>query len=59
MMVLEGGEIIISGGNDNKIESNYSDDEWSILVDGVKDILNVSKFVVKIVGLVEIMKFYV
>ena len=31
-----------SGGNDNKIESTYNDDEWSILVDGARDILNVT-----------------
>jgi len=29
-----------SGGTDNKIESNYNDDEWKILVDGANDILN-------------------
>ena len=31
-----------SGGNDNKIESTYNDDEWSILVDGARDILNIT-----------------
>ncbi|MEE2730516.1 MAG: hypothetical protein VYA55_06805 [Pseudomonadota bacterium] len=31
------------GGTDNKIESNYNDDEWNILVSGARDILNVKK----------------
>ncbi|MGB3619764.1 hypothetical protein FT643_02090 [Ketobacter sp. MCCC 1A13808] len=57
--VSEGGETTTSGGNDNKIESNYSDDEWSILVDGAKDILNVSKSAAKTAGSAETMKSYV
>jgi type II secretory pathway component GspD/PulD (secretin) len=31
----------VSSGNDNRIESQYDDDEWAILVSGAKDILNV------------------
>jgi len=32
-----------SGGKDNAIESRYTDDEWSILVDGARNILNATK----------------
>lgn len=37
----DGASSTSGGGNDNKIESNYTDDEWSILVSGARDILNV------------------
>lgn len=33
----------VSGGSDNKIEANYSDDEWSIIVSGARNILNVKE----------------
>lgn len=39
----DGESTSTKGGNDNKIESNYTDDEWSILVTGARDILNVQK----------------
>ena len=39
----DGASTSSRGGNSNKIESTYSDDEWSILVTGARDILNVNK----------------
>ena len=32
-----------TGGTDNKIETKYTDDDWTILVDGAREILNVSQ----------------
>ena len=39
----DGESTSTKGGNDNKIESNYNDDEWGILVSGARDILNFKK----------------